>query len=174
MGTQGAFVYLGTLKVLPTETMLPGFPPKLRNRPRMFRNNSLSAGWSYRPQTHQAGLPEVQGAHPKTQRLSKFARVKKRGHVAVSLRLGWPYGPAGVGTAANGSRSVGHGPISPLPLQDFGLSAHNKQPSLPRSKRETLEVYAVAFWEAKYRGLRTPIYRVADHPRGKLGRGRTT
>ena len=95
VGTQGAFVYLGTLKVLPTETMLPGFPPKLRNRPRMFRNNSLSAGWSYRPQTHQAGLPEAQGVHPKTQRLSKFARVKKGGSRFLCA-LGGPTGPLGL------------------------------------------------------------------------------
>jgi len=174
VGTQGAFVYLGTVRVLPTETMPPGFPAQTQKPSRMFRKQLAECGMELSP-AKPPGRP-ARGARgaPENPAAVKIRSRKKRGPSCVSLRLGWPYGPAGVGTAANGSRSVGHGPISPLPLQDFGLSAHNKQPSLPRSKRETLEVYAVAFWEAKYRGLRTPIYRVADHPRGKLGRGRTT
>ena len=122
-------------KFYPRKQCLLVSRPNSETVPECSENNSLSAGWSYRPQTHQAGLPEVQGAHPKTQRLSKFARVKKRGPSRFLLRLGWPYGPAGVGTAANGSRAVGHGPISRLPLQDFGLPAQNKQPSLLRSQK---------------------------------------
>ena len=150
------------------------FPPKLRNRPRMFRKQLAERGMELSP-AKPPGRP-ARGARgaPENPAAVKIRSRKKRGPSCVSLRLGWPYGPAGVGTAANGSRSVGHGPISRLPLQDFGLPAQNKQPSSPRFQRGNNRGALVAFWEAKYRGLRTPIHRVADHPRGKLGRVRPT
>ena len=165
---------LGTLKVLPTETMPPGFPPKLRNRSRMFRKQLAERRMELSP-ANPPGRP-ARGARgaPENPTAVKIRSCKKRGPSRFFLRLGWPYGPAGVGTAANGSRSVGHGPISRLPLQDFGLSAHNKQPSLPRSQKGNNGDALGGVLGSKYRGLRTPIHRVADHPRGKLGRGRTT
>ena len=70
--------------------------PNSETAPECSENNSLSAGWSYRPQNHQASLPEAQGAHPKTQRLSKFARVKKGGLRVFFCALGGPTGPLGL------------------------------------------------------------------------------
>ena len=82
-------------KFYPRKQCLLVSRPNSETVPECSENNSLSAGWSYRPQTHQAGLPEAQGAHPKTQRLSKFAPVKKGGRgffapwVALRARWGW-------------------------------------------------------------------------------------
>ena len=83
-------------KFYPRKQCLLVSRPNSETVPECSENNSLSAGWSYRPQTHQAGLPEAQGAHPKTQRLSKFARVKKGGLRVFFCALGGPTGPLGL------------------------------------------------------------------------------
>ena len=128
--------------------------PNSETVPECSENNSLSAGWSYRPQNHQASLPEAQGAHPKTQRLQKFARVKKGGRgffapwVALRARWGWNRSErvAFCGTRADIASTIAG--FRPSCSKQATLLA-----TFPKRKHWRC---SVAFWEAKYRGLRTP------------------
>ena len=147
--------------------------PNSETVPECSENNSLSAGWSYHPQNHQAGLPEAQGAHPKTQRLSKFARVKKGGRrgffapwVALRARWGWNRSErvAFCGTRADIASTIAG--FRPLCSQQATLLATFQKGNTGGVRGGVLG--------GQIPGLRTPIHRVADHPRGKLGRGRTT